>query len=71
MDYMDRENAFRATNRVKMNMANVDFIRNQIEEKKRVKDAEKQVETLYYKPHFGPEETLDQVKKNLETHRQK
>lgn len=71
MDYMDREQAFRHVNKVKMNMANVDFIRTQIDDKARVKNAEKQVETLYYKPHFGPEETLDQVQKNLETSKQK
>lgn len=61
LDYMDKQNAFAYNNRMRLNKANCDFIRNQMAEKAAVKQAEKEVDTLYYKPHFGPEETLDQV----------
>ena len=35
------------------------------------KAAEKEIDTLYYKPHFGPEETLDNIQKNLNSTQQK
>lgn len=35
------------------------------------KEAEAAVEGLYYKPHFGPEETLDQVQKVMDEKMQK
>ena len=42
-------------------MANKTYLQNQIKEKEQRKEASKAIESLYYKPHFGPEETLDQV----------
>ena len=71
LDYMDKCNAFAHQNRVNQNRANRDFILNQIAERQRVRSVEKDVDTLYYKPHFGPEETLDQVKKNLNSQKMK
>ena len=59
MDYMDRMDRIKAASRHKQNQANVEFIRNQIVEKQARKANENDVERLYYKPHFGPEETLD------------
>ena len=53
------------------NEINKEFIKNQIAEKARTKEMTRAVETLYYKPHFGPEETLEQVKRNLDSERQK
>ncbi len=52
--------------RKKQTQANSDFLRNQMAEKARQKEVNRAVETLYYKPHFGPEETLDQVKEKLD-----
>ena len=37
----------------------------------RRKEAEAAVEGLYYKPHFGPEETLDQIQANIDAKAQK
>jgi len=59
IDYMDRMEAVKAKNRYDQNQANVEFIRSQIAEKQARQQVEKAVENLYYKPHFGPEETLD------------
>lgn len=56
---MDRFDVQKKNDRRRQNLINMEFIKNQIEEKNRVKDQVRQVESLYYKPHFGPEETLD------------
>ncbi len=71
MDYMDKMDRAKKSNQKKQNKDHVDFIRNQIIEKQQRADAEKVVEKLYYKPHFGPEETLDQIKRNMEAQKQK
>jgi hypothetical protein len=47
----------------KNNMANLSFLSNQIEQDKMKKMAVKEVEKLYYKPHFGPEETDEALDK--------
>lgn len=44
-------------------MANLSFLSNQIEQDKMKKMAVKEVEKLYYKPHFGPEETDEALDK--------
>lgn len=56
---MDRMEHIKKLNREKQNRANCEFIRTQIAEKQQRQEKEKAVDTLYYKPHFGPEETLD------------
>jgi hypothetical protein len=43
------------------NQRNADYIREQIRIKEAQKEVEKGVETLYYKPHFGPEETYERA----------
>lgn len=50
---------------------NSEFLRRQIAEKNMRKESENAVEGLYYKPHFGPEETLDQIQSNLDNEKAK
>jgi hypothetical protein len=63
---MDRMEYFKQQDRNKQNQANREFLQAQIAEKQMRKTNERDYELLYYKPHFGPEETLDQVKVNLD-----
>lgn len=59
IDWMDRLDEQKRNDRKRQNQVHLEFIKNQIEEKARVKNEHRQVESLYYKPHFGPEETLE------------
>ena len=58
---MDRMEFIKHCDKKQQNRVNCDYLRSQIAEKAARKDAEYAVESLYYKPHFGPEETLDQI----------
>jgi len=55
---MDRMEYLKAQDRIVQNKQHRDFLQNQIVEKAMRREAEAAVEGLYYKPHFGPEETL-------------
>ena len=53
----------KATLKKKNNMDNLQFLAKQIQSDRERKSHSHQIERLYYKPHFGPEETdemLDQ-----------
>ena len=71
IDYMDRMEAIKQLSKKKQTQANTEFLRSQMAEKARRKEIDHAVETLYYKPHFGPEETLDQVQVKLDKEKQK
>ena len=58
---MDKMEFMKQQDRIKQNRVNSEFLRRQIVEKQLRQENEKNVEGLYYKPHFGPEETLDQI----------
>ena len=71
IDYMDRMEFIKQQDRKKQNRVNSEFLRRQIAEKQLRRETENQVEGLYYKPHFGPEETLDQIQTNMDNERAK
>ena len=59
MENLDRQQAIRNQHTKTNHARNQDFIRQQILEKAQVRKQIHDVEKLYYKPHFGPEETAD------------
>ena len=71
IDYMDKMEFLKVQDRKHQNREHSDFLRSQIAEKQKRKVAEQAVEVLYYKPHFGPEETLDNVQKGIDDLKQK
>lgn len=71
IDYMDRMEFLKQQDRQKQNRVNSEYLRKQIAEKQLRKQTEAGVEGLYYKPHFGPEETLDQIQQDIENKKNK
>lgn len=57
--------------RKRQNNDNFASLKQQIADKSLRKEHEKMIETKYYKPHFGPEETLDQIQQNIDNQKQK
>lgn len=53
----------------KNNMENLRFLSKQIQSDRDRKSHSHQVERLYYKPHFGPEETDEMLDMEDERHR--
>ena len=47
--------------RLENNMENFEFIQHQIESTKFKKKMQERADRIYYKPHFGPEETKDLI----------